>query len=111
MTKEWQAQDERSQNGDKREREVQSREAEAREAEAREVLDRLARDAETLGGSSLARIGRRAGHHFAGRDSEDAAAGGIDPIELWGRRIGRLLSALGFLGLAWWLGVQLGWWR
>ena len=44
-------------------------------------------------------------YHFAARD-----AGGSDPIELWGRRIGRALSLVGVIVLAWLLGVQLHWW-
>ena len=33
-----------------------------------------------------------------------------DKIELWGRRIGRSLSLLGVVVLAWWLGHQLKIW-
>ncbi len=82
---------------------------EARRREAEEALRRVARDSETLGSSSLARGARRVGDHFAGRDAlgED---GRIDPVEVWGRRIGRGLSLVGVVVLAIWLGVQLGWW-
>ena len=49
--------------------------------------------------------------HFAGRDAIGAAEGGAtDPVELWGRRIGRALSVAGVVALAYWLGVQLRWW-
>ena len=72
--------------------------------EARRTLDRVARDSETLGASSL----RRMGDHFGARDAaggrEDEAA---DPIELWGRRIGRTLSVVGVVVLSLWLLVQL----
>ena len=43
-------------------------------------------------------------------DPEEPAADGADPIEVWGRRIGRALSAVGVVVLTWWLGVQLRWW-
>ncbi|KAB2884279.1 MAG: hypothetical protein F9K38_04470 [Pseudorhodoplanes sp.] len=51
-------------------------------------------DAE-LGGSLPA---RRAAAHFAGRD-----AGETDAIEIWGRRIGRSLSAVAFAALSYYL--------
>lgn len=76
--------------------------------EARDALERVRRDSETLGSSSLARMGRRLGDHFGGRDALGAGPdGGTDPIELWGRRIGRSLSVVGVLVLALWLAVQL----
>lgn len=59
--------------------------------------------------SALARAGRRVTRHFDGRDPGDPS-GGTDPIELWGRRIGRLLSLAGVVGLTVWLGLQLSWW-
>jgi ferric-dicitrate binding protein FerR (iron transport regulator) len=79
-----------------------------REKEAKAALERVARDSETIGASSLARMGRRVGDHFAGRDAMDAEV--ADPVEVWGRRIGRALSLVGVVALAWWLGVQLHWW-
>ena len=82
-----------------------------RSRESRAVLDRVARETETLGTSALARAGRRVGGHFAGQDAVgQAASGGTDPAELWGRRVGRALSLGLGIGLAWWLGAQLGWW-
>jgi hypothetical protein len=77
-----------------------------REREAREALERVQRDTETLGSSALARMGRRAGDHFAAKDAMDPD-GGADPIELWGRRIGRILSLIGVVILGLWLLVQL----
>lgn len=68
---------------------------------AREALARAEAEGETVGGSALARAARRAGEHFAARD----AAGATDPIELWGRRIGRALSLLGVIGLSLYLYV------
>ncbi|HEX2509255.1 MAG TPA: hypothetical protein VHK66_01935 [Microvirga sp.] len=82
--------------------------AEDRKDEARAALDRVERETETLGGSSLARMGRRLGGHFGASDAIGAGEGGrTDPIELWGRRIGRSLSLVGVVVLAYWLAVQL----
>ena len=47
----------------------------------------------------------RAAQHFSGADAPEG-----DRIELWGRRIGRSLSLLGVVVLAWWLGHQLKFW-
>ena len=82
---------------------------EGREArEAREALERIRRDTETLGSSALARMGRQAGEHFGAMDAVGAGeGGGTDPIELWGRRIGRALSLIGVVILTIWLLVQL----
>lgn len=80
-----------------------------REREAREALERVRRDAETLGSSSMARLVHRLGGHFGARDATGEGEGGTtDPIELWGRRIGRALSVVGFVALILWLAFQLG---
>ena len=80
-----------------------------REREAREALERVRRDTETVGSSALARMSRRAQDHFGGRDATGSAeGGGTDPIELWGRRIGRTLSLVGVIVLGLWLLIQLG---
>lgn len=76
------------------------------EREAREALERVQRDTETLGSSALARMGRRAGDHFGAKDAMDPN-GETDPVELWGRRIGRALSLVGVVILGIWLLVQL----
>ncbi|WP_332697401.1 hypothetical protein [Bosea sp. (in: a-proteobacteria)] len=73
----------------------------ARAGEAKETLDRVKRDSETLLGSSMG----RAADHFSGKDAPEG-----DNIELWGRRIGRGLSLIAFIGLSWWLGYQLKIW-
>ena len=76
--------------------------------EAREALERVRRDTETLGSSALARMGRQAGEHFGAKDAVGTGeGGGTDPIELWGRRIGRALSLVGVVILTIWLLVQL----
>jgi hypothetical protein len=79
-----------------------------RDREAREALERIRRDSETLGSSSLARMSHRVQDHFAGKDAVGTGPDGrTDPIELWGRRIGRGLSLVGVVVLALWLAVQL----
>ncbi|MXQ13454.1 hypothetical protein [Microvirga makkahensis] len=80
-----------------------------REREAREALERVRRDTESVGSSALARMGRQAQDHFGGRDAVGAAEDGrTDPVELWGRRIGRTLSLVGVILLGLWLLIQLG---
>ncbi len=81
-----------------------------RQREAREALDRVGRESETLGSSALARMGQRVGDHFAARDAAGEVDGAPDPIEVWGRRIGRGLSLIGVVALTYWLGLQLHWW-
>jgi hypothetical protein len=73
----------------------------ARATEARDALDRVKRDQEGFLNSSMA----RAADHFSGKDApQDNAA------ELWGRRVGRALSLVGVVVLAYWLGQQLKIW-
>jgi hypothetical protein len=49
--------------------------------------------------------------HFAGRDAIGEGEGGTtDPVEVWGRRIGRSLSAVGVIVLVFLLGQQLKLW-
>jgi hypothetical protein len=85
---------------------------EERRQESEEALRRVARESETVGSSALARNARRVGDHFAGKDAQGVGeGGGTDPVEVWGRRIGRGLSLVGVIVLAYWLGLQLGWWR
>lgn len=82
-----------------------------RERDAQAALDRVRRESETVGSSSLVRAARRAGEHFAGRDAVGSGEGGAtDAVEVWGRRIGRVLSLALALVLVWLLGFQLGWW-
>ena len=66
----------------------------ARAAEAQAALDRVKRDSESLLGSSMG----RAAEHFSGGDAPEG-----DKIELWGRRIGRVLSLAFALYLVTWL--------
>lgn len=49
----------------------------------------------------MSHAAQRAVDHFGAKDAVGAAEGGAtDPVELWGRRIGRGLSLAGFIGLA-----------
>ncbi|MCA3623038.1 MAG: hypothetical protein IOC52_02550 [Methylobacterium sp.] len=61
---------------------------------------------DTLLSSSLA----RAADHFAGQDALKQNAEPADRIEIWARRIGRALSLIAFVALAWYFGHQLKWW-
>ena len=83
---------------------------EERERDAKAALERVSRDGETLGGSGIARAGQRLGRHFSGADAPVEADGAADWAEVWGRRIGRALSLVGVVVLAYLLGVQLKLW-
>jgi len=72
---------------------------EAARGEALATLDSLRGNNEGVGSSALERAARRATDHFAARDAL-AGGGAVDGIELWGRRIGRGLSLVAFIGLA-----------
>jgi hypothetical protein len=75
--------------------------------EAKAILDRAKRDQEGILASSMA----RASDHFSGKDAVGQGEGGAtDPIEVWGRRIGRSLSLIGVIVLGYLLGVQLKIW-
>jgi hypothetical protein len=65
---------------------------------AQEILRRVER--ETSGG--LGATFGRAYAHFTARDADPT-----DRIEVWGRRIGRMLSLAGVIALAWLLFRQL----
>ena len=54
---------------------------------------------DTFATSALARTAKRATEHFSGRDAI-GPDGSVDRVELWGRRIGRALSLIGFVALA-----------
>jgi hypothetical protein len=72
---------------------------EARRREALATLENLRRDRAPLAGSGLADAARRAARHFAAADAV-GPDGARDPIELWGRRIGRALSLIAVIALA-----------
>ena len=72
---------------------------EARRREALDALEKLRRDRAPLAGSGLADAARRTARHFAAADAV-GPDGARDPIELWGRRIGRALSLLAVIALS-----------
>ena len=74
------------------------REEEQRRDEALATLKSLGEN-DTFATSALARTAKRATDHFSARDAV-GLDGSVDPIELWGRRIGRALSLVGFVALA-----------
>jgi hypothetical protein len=59
--------------------------------EGRRIIERAERDSQDVLSGHLARARR----HFSGGDADPA-----DKVELWGRRIGRLLSLVGAVVLA-----------
>ena len=75
-----------------------------REREERQRHEALATlkslgESDTFVTSALARTAKPASDHFGARDAV-GADGSVDQIELWGRRIGRALSLIGFIALA-----------
>ena len=94
-----------------------------------DILKRVARESETIASSSVSRVAdesiskekitatilasdtaknmtQRLGNHFSGQDAF-AENLGHDPAEVWGRRIGRTLSLIAFIALAYMLYVQM----
>ncbi|HEV2957625.1 MAG TPA: hypothetical protein VGX95_16030 [Xanthobacteraceae bacterium] len=72
---------------------------EARRREAIDALEKLRRERAPLVASGLADAAQRAARHFAAADAV-GPDGRRDPIELWGRRIGRALSLLAVIALS-----------
>jgi hypothetical protein len=56
-------------------------------------------------GSFLSSNLARASEHLAAKDTDPA-----DGVERWATRIGRGLSVIAFVALAWYFGHQLHWW-
>ena len=56
-----------------------------RKAESDRILKRASADSDMIGTSALARAAR----HFAGADAPQE-----DRVELWGRRVGRILAVI-----------------
>ena len=69
---------------------------EAARQDAIRNLQGLEREGDLLGRSGLGKAAKRAADHFTAAEAKSEN----DPIELWGRRIGRVLSAIAFVGLA-----------
>lgn len=66
-----------------------------RKREAQRILNRVEREAEQVGTSTMARTANKVRDHFMG---EGKTRG--DPVEIWGKRIGRTLAAIAFAALA-----------
>lgn len=69
-------------------------ESEERVKQSQRILEGVARDSETVGASSLARTANRARAHLSGKDAPSD-----DPVEIWGRRIGRGLGLVAVVAL------------
>ncbi|MEM9279520.1 MAG: hypothetical protein AAGA76_13180 [Pseudomonadota bacterium] len=65
-----------------------------REREAKRILERVAQDSETVGTSSMRRVAERMRDHVSAEDADQN-----DWAEVWGTRIGRILSVIFFIGL------------
>lgn len=78
--------------------------------DTKRALDRVHRESESFGTSSLSRVTKRVSDHFSAEDAKhEAGQESPDPAELWGRRIGRILSLIGVVLLIYWLTYQMGW--
>ncbi len=62
--------------------------------ESKRILERAHRDSETIGTSSMARTADRVSDHFKGSENPED-----DKIEIWGKRIGRLLGLIAVIAL------------
>jgi hypothetical protein len=69
---------------------------EAARQDALRNLQGLERESDLLGRSALGQAAKRTADHFSAAEAKAEN----DPIELWGRRIGRVLSAIAFVALA-----------
>ena len=59
------------------------------EAESKRILERVARESETIGTSSVKRVAERVKGHLSAQDTDENQW-----AELWGKRIGRTLGAV-----------------
>jgi hypothetical protein len=69
-----------------------------RRAEARRILERVERDTGTAATAAIARAVARARDRMAATDADPD-----DWAEIWGTRIGRMLSLAAFVALSIWL--------
>lgn len=74
---------------------------EERKKEARRILNRVDRESEQFGTSSMARTANKVRDHFLGEESPKD-----DRIEVLGKRIARALSVAAFIALAVWLYIN-----
>ncbi len=63
--------------------------------EAQRILDRIERESETFGTSSMARTAGKVRDHFMGKD-----APADDRVEVLGKRIARVLALIAVIALA-----------
>ncbi|MDP2618954.1 MAG: hypothetical protein Q8P46_02050 [Hyphomicrobiales bacterium] len=77
----------------------EERESERRRAALRD-LERAGEQSEVVFSSSVKRVVARAWDHFTAADADST-----ERIEVWGRRIGRALSLIAVLVLAYYLAV------
>lgn len=77
---------------------IRPHEHEQRRQEALRDLDRLSAQSDVIGTSALQRAADHARNHMMGMDGDTS-----DPVEIWGRRIGRFLSLAFFAALLWYL--------
>lgn len=77
---------------------MQRRERERAEREARDSLDRVRDEGDVFGASAVARAAKRAQRHFGAADAPPG-----DVVEVWGRRIGRVLALALVIFLIVWL--------
>lgn len=75
-------------------------EEDERQREARQILDRVGRESDPQ--NAINRFSGRVQDHFS---AADAPRG--DPIELWGRRIGRILALIALAVAVLWLFSQI----
>ncbi len=68
---------------------------EQRRREARRILNRVERESEQVGSSSMARTANKVRRHFIGEEIP-----GDDYIEILGKRIARALAVVAFAALA-----------
>jgi hypothetical protein len=68
------------------------------ELEAKRILDRVARDSETVGTSSMART-----TELLNGNISSESADGSDPVEILGKKIGRTLGWIALLILGYYL--------
>lgn len=66
-----------------------------RKREAQRILNRVEREVEQVGASTMARTANKVRDHFMGEEKSRN-----DPAEIWGKRIGRSLAVIVFIGLA-----------
>jgi len=76
-------------------RNSQRSEVSEQQREARRILNRVEREAEQVGTSSMARTANKVRDHFLGEEKHQD-----DKIEIMGKRIGRGLAILVFVILA-----------